>query len=487
MAYTVTRCSLCNGYPMKLCCSLARFWNVCADGNSWRQYLLFVVLTPNLLCLTVAGRAWGQEAIESPLENASARSTATAAENASQPEPEVTLASIRAAVRQLEAGELAVRDQAEKDLVAMGSSALAYLPEVTARTSGELKVRLQRIRQALQQTNIENYFEASLVTLNGKMKLTEAIEQISQQTKNPIKLNNLEGVAEMEVDLQASDTPFWDVMSAVMSQANLRVNTFGTTESELVFSAGAAVPTAVPPHFTSGPFRLDVVSISSTLPFNSMIGGQLDLSFNVTWEPRLQPVFMQIPMASLTAELASGQTLSASNPQAAPEVPLNLGGCSTQIDIQLERPERSAKMIRKLAGEFTIAVPSQSHEYVFEKFGNGARQSEKFGDVTVTLEGARRNGAVYEMRLFVEFGDAQGALDSFRGWILSNEAYLRDSRDTRIQNVGLNTYAITPSAVGIAYLFQINGDPNDFKLVYESPAAVTKQKVQYELQDIELP
>jgi hypothetical protein len=155
--------------------------------------------------------------------------------------------------------------------------------------------------------------------------------------------------------------------------------------------------------------------------------------------------------------------------------------------VQLQRPPRSIKQLDRLSGEFVIAVPSQRHQYVFKKFGNGVRQSEKFGDVTVTLEGARRNGAVYEMRLFVEFGDSQGALDSFRGWILSNEAYLRDARDTRILNVGLNTYAVTPNAVGVAYLFQINGDPDDYQLIYESPAAVSKQRVKYELNDIDLP
>ncbi len=148
---------------------------------------------------------------------------------------------------------------------------------------------------------------------------------------------------------------------------------------------------------------------------------------------------------------------------------------------------RTASKIEKLTGEFVMAVPSEKHQYVFEKFGNGARQSEKFGDVTVTLEGARRNGAVYEMRVLISFGNSQGALDSFRGWVLSNEAYLLDPKGVRLENVGLQTYAINQNAVGIAYLFQINGDPNDFKLVYESPGAISKQTVQFELENIELP
>ncbi len=473
--------SLCNGYLMKpsTCLLFNRFTTGRSPSAALRLVAILVVtqLFPAMLSMP---RGISQEVTPSPSES-----------NASTPSAEqddaVTLPAIRKTLRDLEASELSVRDQAEKELVAMGPSVLAFLPEVTARTSGEMKVRLQRIRQSLQQTKLENYFEASLVTLSGTMTLSEAIAQLTQQTKNAIQLQNAEGMANVDVEFDIKDQPFWVAVGSLLSQTKLRVSAFGTTESELVLAPGGVDPTTIPPPFTTGPFRMDMLSIKSTKSFNSPIDGQLDLSFLVSWEPRLKPVFMQIPMSSLKAETDDGKTLAASNQQAAPEIPLNLGGCSAQIDLQLERPERSTKRITKLNGEFSIAVPSDRHEYVFQKFGNGARQSEKYGDVTVTLEGARRNGAVFEMRVFVEFGDSQGALDSFRGWILSNEAYLRDAKDTRIENVGLNTYAITGNAVGIAYLFQINGDPNDYKLVYESPAAITKQKVVYELKDIDLP
>ncbi|OYW11684.1 MAG: hypothetical protein B7Z55_19005, partial [Planctomycetales bacterium 12-60-4] len=82
------------------------------------------------------------------------------------------------------------------------------------------------------------------------------------------------------------------------------------------------------------------------------------------------------------------------SPEAAPEVPLNNGGCSMQIDLQLQRPPRAATKLTKLSGEFVFAVPGDKHKYIFKKFGNGARQSEKFGETIVTLEGARPNGKV---------------------------------------------------------------------------------------------
>lgn len=401
-------------------------------------------------------------------------------------EPEVNQASVRALLRELESSTLQARDAAEKSLVEMGPAVLPFLPEVTSRTSGEMKIRLQRIRQMMENVEVGDFFKATTVTLTGKLPLTEAIEKIAEATGNAIQLQGEDAFSGVEVELDAADQPFWETLSSVMRQANLRVNAYGTTEGDLVLAPGGNYADSPAP-FQDGPFFATVSSVQSTLPFNSALGGQLQVSLQVTWEPRLKPVFMQIPMSGVSAELEGGETLSASNPQAAPEIPLNFGGCSTQIDLQLQRPARNVTAIKKLSGEFLIAVPSERHQYEFTKFGNGARQSEKFGDVTVVLENCRRNGSVYEVRILVEFGNSQGALDSFRGWIMSNEAYLLDPRERRLENVGLQTYAVTGNSVGIAYLFQINGDPDDYKLVYESPAVITKQAVTYELLDIELP
>lgn len=399
----------------------------------------------------------------------------------------VTFEQVRKILRDLEGDQLQQRDAAEKQLIELGPSVLPFLPEVNARTSGELKIRLQRIRTGLEATDVESFFEASLLSLSGKMTVPEAFERIQKDSGNKVMLQGADGMSGMEVSFDHENQPFWEVVGSIMQQANLRINAFGATDGELVLMPGAQYADDTPPAFTSGPFRVDVLSAQSTRAFTTQMDGQLQLSLQVSWEPRMKPVFMQIPMSEVEAKLSDDSNLKATNPQAAPEIPLNFGGCSTQIDLQLERPARSFDKIENLKGSFVVAVPSERHQYVFEKFGNGARQSEKYGDVSVTLEGARRNGAVYEMRILVEFGNSQGALDSFRGWILSNEAYLLDPKQVRLENVGLQTYAVTPNAVGIAYLFQINGDPNDFQLIYESPGMITKQTVEYELNDITLP
>ncbi len=112
-------------------------------------------------------------------------------------------------------------------------------------------------------------------------------------------------------------------MDKVMAAGKLRVNTFATEEGLSLVAGAPGQSDSQPKSFTTGPFRVDVASVQSTLPFNSRLGGQLDVSLMVSWEPRLKPVFVQIPMASLQATTNEEKQLLSSSPNAAPEVPLN--------------------------------------------------------------------------------------------------------------------------------------------------------------------
>lgn len=410
----------------------------------------------------------------------------TSQSSSDEADRKISFAEVRKVLRNLDSDQLTERDAAEKRLIEIGPGVVPFLPEITGNTSGEMKIRLQRIREQLQTTKIETFFEASVLSLAGKMKVKEAIAEIAKQSGNKISVENAEGVEQVEVEITADKQPFWKVMDELLTQAKLRVNTFSGMEGmSLVPGYQSPVPGPLPN--TNGPFHVRVLSAQTTLPFGSALPGQLDVSLQFSWEPRLKPVFVQLPMAKMKAFASEVEPLLSTNPDSAPEIPLNSSGCSTQIDLQFVKPPRSARKLEKITGEFVVAVPSEKHKFIFEKFGNGKRQSEKFGEVNVVLENARRNGSVYEIRIMAEFKESQGALESFRGWILSNRAYLMDAKQNRIENVGFQTYAVTGDSVGVAFLFQINGDPNDFTLVYESPGMITRQTVRFELEDIDLP
>lgn len=397
----------------------------------------------------------------------------------------INLAEVRKILRQLESDKATDRDAAEKRLIEVGPSVVAFLPEVNSNTSGEMKIRLERIRKQLQTSKIETFFEASLVTLNGKMPLSSALEELTKQTGNKVGFEREEATPTKEIELKADKQPFWEVLDDLMIQGSLRLNTYANGEGIVLMPDDSVLPGPEP--FFKGPFQVSVISTQATKQFYGRNDGQVDISLQVAWEPRLKPIFIELPMNTMKLSVEGNADLSSTNPEAKPEIPVNSEGAAAQIDLQFPRPPRTAQKIDKLTGEFVVAVPSEKHKYVFEKFGNGKRQSEKFGEVTVTMESARRNGSAFEIRILTEFKEDQGALDSFRGWILSNRAYLVDSKQNRLDNAGFSTYAVSGDSVGVAFLFLLTEDPDSYSVIYESPGMITRQSVKFELSDIDLP
>src|SRR6476660_2257277 len=82
--------------------------------------------------------------------------------------------------------ELAKREAAEKELIALGPSVLPLLPAVTARTPAEDKVRLKRVRDVLEKAELAKVLQPSLVTLKGEMPVSQAIAKIMEQTGNKL-------------------------------------------------------------------------------------------------------------------------------------------------------------------------------------------------------------------------------------------------------------------------------------------------------------
>ena len=115
----------------------------------------------------------------------------------SQPQPaadvsaEVSAADLPATVgrlvEQLDASQLARRDKAEERLIGLGPAALPLLPPETENLSAEVRLRLQRVRRALQHTAARASLEPTLVTLKADAQpLSEVLAALSRQSGNAI-------------------------------------------------------------------------------------------------------------------------------------------------------------------------------------------------------------------------------------------------------------------------------------------------------------
>ena len=93
---------------------------------------------------------------------------------------------VKKLVVQLDDDDQARRDAAEKTLIEMGPDLLDLLPPPGPKASIELKGRLARVRTAIEKAYIESFTKPSVITLQGKMKLSEAIATIEKQSGNTL-------------------------------------------------------------------------------------------------------------------------------------------------------------------------------------------------------------------------------------------------------------------------------------------------------------
>ncbi len=397
---------------------------------------------------------------------------------------------VRGLVRQLGAARLAEREEAERKLVELGPKVLELLPETTDRTPAEIRQRLGRIRQKLQEAAARSAAKASTVTLTGKsMRLGAVFEAIGKQTGNKILLadNAPPDTADRKVNVDFDATPFWPSLDRVLDDANLTVYAFGEergvtvvgrTETQLARSAGA---------YYSGPFRFEAVRIDARRELRDPMNQSLRLVMEIAWEPRLKPISLRQPVAGVKAVDENGRPMPMESLQSVLEVPVNPELTAVELRLPLSLPPRSIREIARLEGTLEALLPGRIETFRFDKLTTAKNVEKRAASATVTLQQARRNGEIWEVRIRVRFDKAGGALESYRGWIFNNPAYLEDADGKPVANVGFETTHRTENEVGIAYFFDLEAPPTGHAFVYKTPGTIISARFPYSIKGVKLP
>jgi hypothetical protein len=395
-------------------------------------------------------------------------------------------------VRELDDDQLDRREAAERGLIALGPDVLDLLPPVTRRTSAEAKVRLERIRRALEQAAAEAAAQASVVTLSGTMLLSEAFAAVEKQTGNKIvdwrkRFHQQQGDPQVTVDF--AKTPFWAALDDLLDQARMTVYNFGGEPGAVTVIARTQEEfTRVGRATYSGLFRFEGTRLQAIRDLRNPANQSLRLSMEVAWEPRISPIVLQVPLDSLEAIDDQGNQLTIDDRRSRFEVPVESNISASELVVPLALPPRTVQSIGSLKGTLWALVPGAVEAFEFGDLQNARSVQQRRAGVTVILDQVRRNADLHEVRIRVQFDKAQNALESHRGWIYNNDAYLLDSDGNRVEHAGLQATRQAETEVGVAYLLEdIEGGLEGCKFVYKTPAAIVKMPVKYELKDIQLP
>lgn len=400
---------------------------------------------------------------------------------------------VKAWSRRLDSDTLDDRQRAESGIIELGPKALEYLPEVKPSTSAETKARLQRIKTILEKARADSAAKASRVTLTvTDQPLTDVLSAIEEQTENKLvdyRRNFGQRTDTTKVSVDWKDVPFWEAAEELFAKTNLEAYHYAGQANVLAFvarqsSSGEANPLVR----TSEIFRFEPTRVESFLNLSDRSQRNTFLNLQVAWEPRVEPIVIKLPLDQLTIEDESGKSLTAEGSGSGSlDTEVLQGVSAVDIQLPLGSVDRASQKIATLKGQMEALMPGREETFRFDKLEAARNVKDTRGTIEVVLEAFRRNGDIWEASILLRLLNEQGALESHRGWVYNNEAYLQGPDGERIDVAGFEETYRDVDTVGMSYKFVLEREVGDFQFVYRSPASIISLPVSFELNDIPLP
>jgi len=396
---------------------------------------------------------------------------------------------VQSLVRELNERSAEKRDAAEEALVELGPEILVLLPDPETPLPAESEARLKRVRSRLQFLQAEQAARASPVTLSGRMSLLRFFEKIEQQTGNRVlDLRDRFGQEitnpELEIDFDAA--PFWQALDDVLARTDTTVYPFPGEAAVAIVNRGAGETGRDQWAAYSGAFRFEPTEFVARRNFSRQGEGTLRLRYQVSWEPRLRPILLRQRIGDLKL-FTGGELYSTDADDAAVvEIPTRRGTIASEFEVPLKLLPAETDRVEKLTGRLEVLLPSGTEKFRFEDLSDIKTSTQRHASTTVTIEKVWQREALSEIRIRVGFDDPGEALESHRGWVFNNDAYLENSNGERVEPATLETIHQTETEVGIAYIFALD-DLSGHAFVYETPVLIQRIHLDYELRDLPLP
>jgi hypothetical protein len=395
-------------------------------------------------------------------------------------------------VHKLDADTVKERTEAKDRLLKLGPAVLDLLPSPESQPNENLKNVLRDVRKQLQETLAAKSIEATTVTLTGRLRVSKVLAEIQKQTGNTIAdLPRQAGAAipDPEIDVKFDKTPFWTALDAVLDQAQLSIYAYANSQphalqivprgpNELPRTGRAAI---------QGPMRIEPVRVLAKRELRSSAPPALQVSLEVAWEPRLQPIVVKQRIADLKIVDSSGAGVATDDPQAEKEAFPGAGGSAVEMDISLAVPPQPLKEIASLTGSVRAMMLGKPETFRFDDLLK-AKQEKRIAAATVVLEEVRKNGNVWEVFVRLRYDDAGEAFESYQSWPLQNEVYLEDKDGKRIKPDTMETTGREgKNDIGFGYVFDLSDSPKDLHLIYSTPGMIVTKDYPYKVQGLKMP
>lgn len=389
--------------------------------------------------------------------------------------------------KQLDATKESERDAAEKALWELGPEALDFLPPISEALSAEQQMRIERLREKLNAERTMDVQEPRRVTVIGRMSAYKALESISTQSRNRIPMSRFRGVQEFsaENEYAIEDMNYWEAVDEILAGVGWRIEPLTVDNDQFASKVEIAEEESAEQLGVEyvGVLRIEPLTVTRTIGIRRAAVERSSLELMVHWEPRLQPMYIGFDFPSHGIETADGQALTVRGGLASESMP---AGSQMVANLEFTSHAGSGGTIAKWNGQIKMVIPGRLGTVEFGELESEEVQALEVRDMRVELESAKKNRDIYEIKLGLSL-KSQPKEEILQGWVLQGNAFLVDSDGNRVEHAGWSTYRWDAKEIGVSFLFDIEGELSDYRLVVQAPESVIEQTLDYTLRNIPLP
>jgi hypothetical protein len=325
------------------------------------------------------------------------------------------------------------------------------------------------------------------------LPLSKALAELTRQTG--VKVEDQRGEGELPVTFNLHDVTFWQALDAIASASKAGVYLYPRSGRITLVKRPADRP--APPVSHDGFFRCSVKKIVTSHDFETGAAG-CTAFLEVAWEPDLQPLLLEtrpqdlrlVDEAGKAAPVtADGSSLASVD-----------GRISLVTEVALPALPRAAKRIGLLEGRLTVIGPSKMLTFTFDTLDKLDKAGADSAERRLTQEGVTcRLGKIvlakdrWTVQVVLDYPPGNKQLESYQSWVVNNELALESPDGKR--RLGSSGYVVetaTARHAVLSYHFldkdrQARGRPEDWRLMYRTPAAVVEWPVRFSFKDVPLP
>jgi hypothetical protein len=326
------------------------------------------------------------------------------------------------------------------------------------------------------------------------LPLQQALAELAAQTGNPVTdLRRQKTNPTLAVPTGAMT--FWPALDAIAKASGIAYSTY-------VNEGGVALtdtPYRVTPAAYSGLFRIALRRTSVSLDEETQTH-HLHLAFDIAWEPRFRPFYIDLRQAQLTFAPDADKKQAQDTVRTRSPVPV-AGRTAVEIETTAAAPKRSCPAIAALEGKLWAIGPSKMLAFRFGKLAiqkpgskGPAAPPATQEDVTVTLAAIRRQADALLVTVEIENPKGGPVFDTHQSWLDNNRIVLANGlgarkwtvtapeRDEMRGNRAKLVYAFVESAEQ-----RLPNSLDGWTLTYETPGRIVELMAPFTLKDLALP